>query len=166
MPSLEVFQPQPDFPDEDLLESNALYMQHLLRHEKSDRVYAHQLGESLRQVHRTGHQALQICGVEMAYSQAEYAAFCGGFAAHEYTAVVVSQKPYSIEVASSKTRQLLIDQPILADLEIAERFKAWQDFHPTTYGLIIEAGEEQGETLQQLQARAMGAAIARELQVA
>ncbi len=55
---------------------------------------------------------------------------------------------------------------ILSDLEIAERFKAWQDLYPTTYGLIIDAGEERGETLQQLQARAMGAAIARELQVA
>lgn len=166
MTSLEVFQPQPEFPNEDLLESNVLYMTHLLRHEKSDQVHAEQLGESLRQVHVAGHQALQICGIEVAYSQSEYAAFRAGFAAHEYTTMVIRQKPYSLTTAAAKTQSLFIDQPALADLEIAERFKAWQDLHPTTYSLIVSAGEEQGETMQQLQARAMGAAIARELEVA
>ena len=165
MKSLEVFRPQPDFPNEDIHEVNALYMKYLFRHEQSDRSYADHLTGSLRALHLTGHQALQVCGIDMDYSLVEYQAFCAGFADHEYTAAVVGQRVYDGELAVAKTRELLVEGDLTSDLEIAERFNAWRDLHPNTHDLIVDVGVECDETIQQLQSRAMGAALARELQV-
>lgn len=165
MNKLEVLQTQPDFPKEDLVETNVPFVGYLLRHEQSDRPYAEHLRGSLRTLHVTGHHALEICGIKVDYSEDEYHAFCAGFAALEYTTTVVGRKVYSGDIAVQKTKNLLINGVDMAEFEFADRFKAWQESHPNTHGVIVEAGAEQGETMKQLQARAMGAEMAWELQV-
>lgn len=165
MTQFEVPYAQPEFPKEDLHESNAAYVEYLLRHEQSNRPYADMLRGSLRTMHSTGHQALQLCGITLDYSQAEYEAFCEGFAALEYTTTVIGQHLYDGDLAVTKTKLLFIDEVDMAEFELADRFTAWQQSHPNTYGVIVNDGEAQGETMKQLQARAIGAEMAWELQV-
>ena len=165
MSELSLLSRQPEFPKEDLSDTNAAFMEYLLRHEQSNQSYADMLRSSLRPLHVTGHYALKLSGIEVDYSQAEYEAFCEGFAAFEYTHALVSQQLYNGDIAVQKTRRLFVDGKDLADFELADRFAAWQNSHPNTHGVIVTAGAEQGETMKQLQSRAMGAEIAWELQV-
>lgn len=172
---LELFKPQPDFPKEDLHDTNVPYMEQLLRHEGSDRSYAELLKGSLRQLHITGHQALQAADIKVDYSEEEYNAFCAGFAALEYTAGIVGQKLYNGELAVGKVGRLLLNRADARDTELREvfiaqqvrdRFMAWQQTHPNTHGVILGPGIEQGETMEQLQARSIGAELAWELRSA
>ncbi|MGV9001868.1 MAG: hypothetical protein ACOH18_02840 [Candidatus Saccharimonadaceae bacterium] len=166
MPELEVFKRQPNFPKEDLSDANAAYVEYLFRHEQGSRAYASWLHPHLRSIHATGHHTLIVCGVEVDNSDAEYDAFCEGFAALEYTSNVVGQRLYSGETAIAKVGRLFINRAHMVEFDLATRFTAWQQSHPNTYGTIVNAGLEQGETLKQLQARGVGAEIAWELQVA
>ncbi len=164
MAVFETLNPQPNFPQEDLSETNASFIRYLLLNERSDQSYALFLRSSLRMLHVTGHNALQICGITVDYSEKEYQAYCSGFAALEYTTHLVRRTAIDTELAARATKRLFIDTPDMADFEIADRFAAWKESHPNTHDTIIEAGAEQGETMKQLYARAIGAEMAWELQ--
>ena len=164
MAVFETLDPQPNFPTEDLSETNASFIRYFLINERSDQSYALFLRPSLRMLHVTGHSALQICGIEVDYSEREYAAFCAGFAALEYTTHIVRRSAINTELAARATKRLFIDAPDMADVEIADRFTAWKESHPNTHGTIVDAGAEQGETMKQLHVRAIGAEMAWELQ--
>lgn len=164
MSKIEVLSTQPNFPNEDLDETNAELIGYFLRHEHSDASYADFLRSSLRMLHITGHQALQIVGIEVDYSEKEYNAFCAGFAALEYTSLLVNPRQYDGTLAVANTKELLIDTGELADLEIADRYSAWMTSHPTTHEVITKVGAEHGETMKQLHARGIGAQLACELQ--
>jgi len=155
---------QPDFPNEDLTENNAAQIEYYLQHERGESAYVNYLKESLRMVHITGHQALEILGIEVDYSEKEYDAFCSGFAALEYAAQLVNPRLIDGSLAVKRTKSLLVDGADFADLEIADRFAVWESTHPNTYGVIVDAGASQGETMKQLHARAIGAQIAYEFQ--
>ena len=116
-------------------------------------------------LHQTGHQALKILGIDVRYSQDEYNSFCAGFATFEYTARLLGRASFDDQATVQKAKSLLIDNAFMADVEIAERFSKWRDSHPNLYGVILDTGLSQEDTMQQLQARSMGAEIAWEFQV-
>lgn len=163
MTEFTVLHSQPNFPKEDLSNSNANYISYFLRKGESH-PYAEHLKESLRPVHITGHQALEICGISIDYAQREYDAFCEGFAAFEYALTLVRPTLYDGDTAVRQTKQLFIDGADLADLELADKYKLWQKLNPNTYGVILNAGIREGETIKQLHARSIGASIASALQ--
>lgn len=166
MRSLEVLTPQPNFPNEDLNEANLPHVEYHLSHIHAEQTYAESLRTSLHMLHFTGHQALQICGVEVDYSEKEYNAFCDGFAAFEYISMLVNAKVHDGTIAVANVKELLIDSGELVEFEIANHYKAWLDTHPNTHGVITEIGAYRGETMKQLHARAIGAQIACDLQMA
>lgn len=164
MTSFEVLKRQPDFPNIDLSEPNAAQVSYYLQNERGEKPYADFLRASLRTIHITGHQALQVFGVELDYSEDEYFAFCDGFAALEYTSLLVNPQLYNGTIAVRKTQDILVNHSDSADLEIADRYALWLKTHPNTHGVIVDAGAVQGETMKQLHARTIGAHIASELQ--
>ncbi len=166
MTHLEVLRPQPSFPREDLSEANATQIGYYLNHERGDKPYSNFLRGSLRGIHATGHQALQIFGVSVDYTPAEYDAFCNGFAALEYTSLLVNPRQYNGTVAVRKTQQILINGGEIAPILISDRYKAWLKSHQNTHGVIVDAGAKAGETMKQLHARGIGAQIASDLQTA
>lgn len=164
MSALELLTAQPNFPDEDLAEKNVPHVEFYLQHEKSNEAFEQHLRESMRVVHRIGHNALEIVGVEVDYSEAEYNAFCGGFAALEYTSMLVREKQHDSGMLIANTRNILIESGEMADFEIASLYAVWAEAHPNTHGVMIDTGAVRGETMKQLQARAMGACVAGVLQ--
>lgn len=165
MTHLSVIERQPNFPNEDLTDSNVDHVRYYLSEIHDDAAYANFLRDSLRMLHQTGHQALQICGVEVDYSEAEYFAFCEGFAAFEYVSTLVNPRLYDGNIAVANARELLVKNADFADLELANHHAAWFQTHPNTHGVIINAGAEKGETMKQLQVMGMGAQIACEFQM-
>ncbi|UTX51657.1 hypothetical protein KI440_01760 [Candidatus Saccharibacteria bacterium TM7i] len=166
MSLLEILTPQPNFPDEDLQEDNIAHVEYYLQNDPGTLVYEKDLRESMRMLHVVGHNALQICGVEVDYSEDEYHAFCEGFAALEYASILVRQKQLSGSMMIANTRNLLIDMGEMTDFEVASRHGVWMEAHPNTFGVVTKAGAVRSETMKQLQARAVGAHIASELQAA
>ncbi len=164
MSALELLTSQPNFPDEDLAEKNVPHVEFYLQHERSNEAFEHHLRDSLRIVHKIGHNALEICGVTIDYSEAEYNAFCGGFAALEYTSMLVREKQQNDTLLIANTRNILIESGEMVDFEVASRYATWTEAHPNTYGVIVDTGAARGETMKQLQARTMGACVAGVLQ--
>lgn len=92
MMHLEVLKSQPNFPNEDLTDSNAGIINYCLQEVGGERAYAEYLQKSMRALQTTAHEALRICGVQVDYSQDEYESFCGGFAAFEYASLLVNPR--------------------------------------------------------------------------
>ncbi len=166
MSSLELLARQPDFPNEDLHKKNIAMVEYYLQEEHTDRALAKHLQESMRMVHVVAHQALSIVGVKAEYSQVEYEAFCGGFAAFEYVSLLVNPRMVSGALAIKNTQQLLIEPGELADFSMADRHQPWAQAFPNTYGVIVDTGARRGETMNELQLRAIGAQVASELEMA
>lgn len=164
MNRLELLTTQPDFPNEDLSEANVPHVEYYLGERRYEAASAEYFRQSLRMLHITGHQALQICGIEVDYSEKEYVAFCKGFASFEHMSMLVNPRPYDGMLAVANTRELLVESAI-AEFEIADHYKAWLTTHPNAYGVVIESGAAQGEGMKQLHARAIGAQLACELQM-
>ena len=156
---------QPYFPYEDIEDGNLPFVRYYLETESSDKAYGHELQKSLRPLHDLGHQALQILGIQLDYSKDEYDSFCAGFATFEYTARLLGKVAYDQAAAIQKTKSLLIDNEFLADAEIADHFAKWCTSHPNLYGVVLDRGVKEDDSMKQLQARAVGAEIAWEFQV-
>ncbi len=165
MPSINVLQHQPDFPNEDLCDSNAPLVEYYLRERPSDISHAEYLGNSLIMVHHTGHYALRLCGIDVDYSEQEYLAFSRGFAAFEYMSLLVNPRQYNGSLAVRNTSELLVDAGDLADLELANRRKVWPAMYPNAFGVIASVGSSRGQTMKQLHAATLGAQVACELQM-
>lgn len=120
----------------------------------------------MRPLHLVGHQALRFCNVAVDYTEQEYQAFCGGFAALEYVSQLVREKLQDDTLVVANAKSLLLDTGEMVDLEVSQRYKWWLEVQPHTYGVIVESGVQRGETIKQLHARTMGALVARELQLA
>lgn len=164
MSTLELLTSQPNFPDEDLAEKNIPHVEFYLQHERSNEAFEQHIRKSMHIVYKIGHNALEIFGVEVDYSEAEYRAFCGGFAALEYTSMLVREKQHDSTMLVTNTRNILINTGEMVDFEVASLYATWTETHPNTHGVVIDTGAARGETMKQLQARAMGACVAGVLQ--
>ena len=159
----ETLTPQPYFPDEDLQEVNAAHISYYLQHNPESVALEKSFHDSMRTLHQIGHNALEICGIKVDYSQDEYHAFCSGFAAIEYTSTLIRERQHDTTMVVANARNLLIDAGEMADFEVASRYGTWVEEHPNTHGVIVDAGAARGETMKQLQLRTAGAHLASEI---
>ncbi len=169
MSSLETLSRQPDFPNEDLHDANVPLVDYYLRAEKGEQPYAQFFihdRASLGAMHATAQEALWLSGVQVAHTPEEYAAFCNGFAAFEYISSLVNPRMKSGAIAVQNTLNLFVANGAMAEVDLAERRQAWMEVFPNTSGVIVKAGMAKGETMAQLHARAIGAQIASELEMA
>lgn len=165
MSSLELLSSQPHFPDEDLIESNVAHVEYYLHHEPEPTAYEHHLRDSLRMVHKLGHDALQRFGVDVLYAEDEYYSFCSGFASIEYTGVLVRERQYDQGMLITNAKSLFIDAGTIGDAILSNNHERWMSEHPNTYGVVVGAGEARDESMRQLHSRVMGAHVASRLQV-
>jgi hypothetical protein len=166
MPSFEVLNRQPNFPNEDLSEANMPMIEHYLQRDAGVESRAEHSKALLRQIHVTAHEALRHCGVALDYTPEEYAAFCNGFASYEYVSLLVNPRVISGAVLINNVRYILTDKGDLTDIELSERFDGWAKSYPNLREVVLDAGIQKGETMQQLQTRLVGLQIATELEMA
>jgi len=166
MQQFEVIKYQPDFPNEDLDQTNVPFVDFYLRENHEPRSHAHQLRETMRPLHLTAHRALQQCGIELEYSQDEYDAFCDGFADFEYMSLVVNPRYVKEQLVVKNVHLLLTHTGAMPEIELADHRSPWIDIFPNVHSVITDNGVRQGNTMAQLHSRTMGAQIAYELQAA
>lgn len=157
---------QPNFPNEDLTEGNVPLVEHFLFEHAEAKAHARYLEDSMRPLHLTGHYALEQAGITLRYDPAEYSAFCNGFAAFEYVSLVVNPRFIREQLIVKNAQRLLTSLEAIPELELSEGREAWMNAYPNVNDVLIENGVRSGESMAQLQARAMGAQIACELQKA
>ena len=166
MSSFEVIKRQPNFPNEDLDEKNVPIMEFFLRDQHEATTHAKFLGESMRPLHLTAHYALELSGVEVDYTPAEYDAFCKGFAAFEYVSLMVNPRHVREQLVARNVHRLLTATNVFPELEVAERRQAWINGFPNVNDVLTGVSVKEGETLPQLYSRTIGAQMAWEFQKA
>ncbi len=166
MREFEVIKRQPNFPNEDLHEKNVPIMEFFLQENHEASSHARFLYDSMRPLHLTAHYALQLSGVEVEYTPAEYEAFCNGFAAFEYVSLMVNPRHVREELIANNVHTLLTATGVFPEIEIADRRQAWVNGFPNVNDVLSGVSATKGETLPQLYSRAIGAQMAWELQKA
>lgn len=165
MNSFEVIKHQPNFPNEDLDEKNVHIMEFFLTENHEATTHAKFLGESMRPLHLTAHYALELSGVEVDYTPAEYDAFCKGFAAFEYVSLMVNPRHVREQLVVKNVHRLLTGA-VIPELEVAERRQAWVNGFPNVNDVLAGVSSKEGESLPQLYSRTIGAQMAWEFQKA
>lgn len=183
---------QPDFPNEDLTENNALYLRYLLADEPGVIARANEIAPHQRHIHALADSAMRLLNITTNYDPSELAAFSHGFASFETMNDLVHQpRIYDIKPAHARIAALFVDtrslleieteellsavaeerdiQPVSHDklapeVDLANRHSILPDYFPNTYDVVIALGEARDETPEQLQMRAAGAQIAHSLQ--
>lgn len=163
-PSLIYFNPQPEFPVEDISEENAAMAAHYLESAPEPEVYAARNFENLRFLHKIGNSALIGAGIPVEYSESEYRAFCHGFSTMDYLTVLVGSRPYkTIYTEGHAANNFFMQYGDIAELKLQERSEHWIDTHPNTLEVMRTVADSRNETLKEYASRAMGAQIAGEL---
>ena len=151
------------------------------------------LSKAQRYIHYVADLALKLSGIATRYDEDELAAFSHGFGTFE--AINMIMKPtrmHNMEAARQAVHELFVDtsdgvelehkelllatreqrEPLpvrrerpFVEAELAERRAKWMEERPNTYDVIVEVGTKHSESMRALQARAMGAAIAHQLEV-
>lgn len=165
MPELEVIKPQPDFPNEDLANENVAFVDYFLKERTEARSYAQSLESTMRPLHLTAHYALELVGVNVAYTPEEYTAFCKGFASFEYMSLLVTRRHVAEQLFARNALMLLTGEAVIPEIDMATRRAAWIDLYPNVNDVVLKGSVVDGETMPQLYSRAMGAQIACELQM-
>lgn len=158
---------QPNFPSEDLTDSNAEVLSHILSDESGLEVHARSLETHQCGIYHVAQRALSDAGIRLRYDEDELAAFSKGFTTFEtISALVQPPRAYDVVTASRRALHLLVmpDLPEAAvDIEVATRFETWQKTQPNTDEVITRLGIVKGESARQITARKAGAMIAYEL---
>lgn len=160
---LYTFEPQPDFPTEDISGRNAAMASHYLETDEGSRFYQETLQGSLRVLHEVGNSALMVAQLAPDNNQAEYQAFCHGFADIDYIATLLGSRQH-VQIMSGLGMQVFYTRHgEMADIELAERRQNWLETHQTTLDIIFEASKRRRETDKQFTARTIGAQVASEI---
>lgn len=183
---------QPDFPNEDLNQSNTSMLKHIIGKEAGVATEAERLQVDQRYVHLIADQALKVMGIKTRYAEEELYAFSHGFASFEtINDMVHPPRLYNMQAAQTQVQRLFVDcresferemeelltfngeMPIAAqstrdlanpELALADRHTAWVHDYPNTHDVIVELGEQRDETMPQIHARTAGAHLAYTLQ--
>lgn len=162
---LIVLETQPDFPAQDLSLHNAdmlgtYYLRHTAGLEgETERLFEHQ-----RALFEVAQLSLWLRNIVVDNAPKEYRSFTGGFAAYELVQMLVTGSSYDTELAVMRADLHLINSNTAPFIEIAERNALWPYERPNLYQAITDSGKAKEETEAQLQARAIGAQLAFELQ--
>lgn len=181
MSAVEVirFQPQPEFPVEDINEPNAAMASYYLTTAVERKAYLQTYHHNLQVMHNVGNAALVEAGVNPGNSGAEYMAFCRGFTSLNYLATLVDSRPF-LQIANGTGMQhFYLDHEVLgaseqhfmaqqntfgfADYELHKRRPNWLQTHQNTLDLMREESDRNDETPKQFTARILGAQVASEL---
>lgn len=164
VPSLIYFNPQPEFPVEDISEENAAMAMHYLESAPEPEVYADKNFENLRFLHKIGNSALIGAGIPVEYTESEYRAFCHGFSTMDYLTVLVGSRQYKkIHTDGFAVNNFFMQYGDIVELKLQERSEAWIDNHPNTLEIMRTVAGYRNENLREYASRAMGAQIAGEL---
>lgn len=89
------FQSQPDFPNEDIHEHNALLASHYLTTFPDGESYTDTHQETLKVLHEIGNSALAAANVSPGNTRGEYQAFCHRFTTIDYIATLLDSRPFA-----------------------------------------------------------------------
>lgn len=157
------FHPQPDFPAEDISESNAYMTSHYLRTSRESDTYLDTYQRTLQLIHKVGNGALTFLDRSPGDNRAEYQAFCHGFTTIDYVATLLDSRPFK-QIATGKGLGFFYLHPgDFADVELAKRIDDWRETHERTLELLLESSDRRGESSKQFQARLVGAQVASEV---
>lgn len=157
------FQPQPDFPAEDISEPNAAMAGYHLQAAAEAAAYRETHRSTLQVLNEVGTAALKYLDIAPGDRSAEYQAFCHGFTDIDYVATLVNARPYKTLVNGIGMHHFQLQHGDFADVELAKRATYWRQSHENTTMMLLEASERRRETQKQFTARLMGAQVASEL---
>lgn len=160
---LITFQPQPDFPIEDITESNAAMAETYMKMTKDSEIYTQQYQNNLMVMHEIGNSALIGAQINPGNNKAEYRAFCHGFTLVDYLAVLLDSRPHSQLQDGQSMDRLFIKHGEMVDFEVWQRRQMWLETHQNTAEIMRSVSDRRSETPKQFAARAMGAQIASEI---
>lgn len=160
---LITFEPQPDFPTQDISGRNAAMASHYLATEEGSRVYQETLQGSLRILHEVGNSALVGSQIAPNNNRGEYQAFCHGFADIDYMAALLGSRQHVQIMNGAGMGYFFMQHGELADLELMTRRRNWLLTHQATLDIMREASERRRETDKEFAARTIGAQMASEI---
>lgn len=161
---------QPDFPDRDLSDANAeIIGEYYLPNTEAIRLEAERLEESARPLFSMVLGFLALKGTHMTLEDAPdaYKGFTTGFASYEFIQLLVTRAPYDIGKAALRMQALYADDAqswMTKAISFSERAAAWPDRRPNVYAAVIKQGFATNASLQNIEARSIGAQVAFELQ--
>lgn len=157
------FQPQPDFPVEDISEHNAAMAAYYLHTAVEKDTYRDTYLENLQLLHDVGNRALTIAGIEPGNNRGEYRAFCEGFTTIEYVATLLDARPYQQLHSGDGMQHFYINTGDMAGAQLWVRGDTWQETHPITVAMVRNIARQKGDTDKQLAARTVGAQISSDI---
>lgn len=153
---------QDDFTVCDLTDANTeMFGSYFLIHEPGLAERTSELAPHQRALFDQARSALSLRDVNIDNAPAEYEAFLRGFASIEFIKFALAGM-YDYATATRNVRILYMEPGVFVDYDLSERSKTWPQDRPNIYTAVTMAGASMGETMNQLQARAIGAQIAAE----
>lgn len=163
-PTFITLEKQPDFPDRDLTDANAeMIGDYYLPETQSVAIEAERLSEHQRALFQSliGVLALRESEVQIEDEPQAYRAFTLGFASYEFIQLLVTESAYDTSKAAVRLQSLYTGPETIS---FSERVPLWPDRRPNIYRTVIKQGLDSDEPNEILQARALGAQVAFELQ--
>ncbi len=157
------FQPQPDFPVEDINEQNAAMADYYLTHSEESKAYVNIYQQTLQRMYRVGNAALQYSGTNPGNNSGEARAFCHGFATIDYVATLLDSRPFKQIANGAGMGYFYLQHTGFEDVELAKRIAPWRQSHEKTLELLLSASDRHNESPKQFSARLVGAQVASEL---
>lgn len=157
------FEPQPDFPDEDISQNNAAMASWYLQTGAEREAYLDNYHNSMQLLHNLGNAALVYMDTKPGNNRQEYTAFCKGFATIDYLSVLLNSRPFQQINDGVGMDKFILQPDSFADVELAKRVASWRSSHENTLTLLLEASDIYSESPKQFTARLIGAQVASEL---
>ena len=155
---------QPDFPDRDLTDANAdIIGDYYLPETQAVALEAKRLAEYQRPFFEAiiGVLAMRQASIQIPNEPDSYRGFTLGFASYEFMQLLVTESPYDVAKAATRLQSLYTGSETIS---LTERVEIWPDKRPNIYRTIVKQGLDSDEPNELLQARALGAQVAFELQ--
>ena len=157
------FRPQPDFPSEDINETNAAMAAWYLKNGQERKAYLENFYNNMQLLHDLGNAALSYMDTNPGNNRKEYIAFCKGFATVDYVSVLLDSRPFKQISSGSGMGKFVLEHQSFADVELAKRVKSWRASHENTLMLLLNESDRRSESPKQFAARLIGAQVASEL---
>ena len=162
--TLILYKPQHDYPEYDLTPENAQIIPHYVDVSAINAEARHESYEYIhKQLYRTAQSALELLDGWSVDTGRTLDAFNQGVATFNVIAMTVnSHHNRGIETVRQNWRRYVhsVDS---ADSLLSDRLKEWPELFPQTYGAVIEIGEMQHQSLEEIRYRTIGAQVAYEL---
>lgn len=157
-------EPQPDYPVEDVSPNNVEMLGGFwLINRPGIDAQTKILAKHQRAVFSMAVTALGMKKIKIEDAPAEYVGFRRGFAAVEFMTTLLHSARDDWDTSVRSAQIMFRDGDFFDANSLAERRDKWMENYPNTCEVMFSAGTALGESMTQLQARAVGAQIALEL---